>query len=176
MITMQWFFGENDDLTDVHAIRRVVFVEEQGVSEEEEYDNTDNACIHVVAYDNNVPVSTGRVMINPPVGAIDPGTGDEITHDDFIIGRVATLQSHRGKGMATAVMESLIKSCVIMGGNRQILHAQLSARKFYEKLGFSAYGKEFDEAGIRHIAMEHFGGIGCTAENKHNQERTTPCD
>jgi len=162
MITMQWFFGETDDLTDAHAIRRTVFVEEQNVSEEEEYDGTDSACIHVVAYDGDMPVSTGRVMINPPVGAIDPGTGEKITHDDFIIGRVATLKSHRGKGLGKAVMESIIKSCAIMGGNRQILHAQLTAKEFYEKIGFTPYGNEFEEAGIRHIAMEHFGGIECS--------------
>lgn len=161
MITLKWLFGEKDDLTDAHHIRRVVFVEEQGVSEEEEYDGTDGACIHIVAYDGETPVSTGRVMISPPVGTIDPGTGDKITHDDYIIGRVATLKSHRGKGLAKAIMESLIKSCAIMGGQRQILHAQLTAKKFYEKLGFTPYGKEFDEAGIRHIAMEHFGGIEC---------------
>ena len=161
MITMQFFFGETDDLTDAHAIRRTVFIEEQGIPESEEYDGTDNACIHVVAYEDEIPVSTGRVMVNPPVGAIDPGSGAVITHNDFIIGRVATLKSHRGKGLGGAVVESLIKACMVMGGERQILHAQTSARHFYETIGFTAYGEEFDEAGIPHIAMEHFGGIEC---------------
>ena len=161
MITMQFFFGETDDLTDAHAIRRTVFIEEQAISETEEYDGTDSACIHVVAYEDDIPVSTGRVMINPPVGTIDLGSGETITHDDYIIGRVATLKSHRGKGLGKAVVESLIKSCIVMGGNRQILHAQTSARDFYESIGFTAYGKAFDEAGIPHIAMEHFGGIEC---------------
>jgi len=161
MITIKWFFGEEGDLSDAHAIRREVFVGEQNVAEADEYDGTDGACIHVVAYDGDKPVSTGRVMINPEVGAIDPGTGQELTHDDYIIGRVATLKSHRGRGLAKAVMEVLIKACAIMGGNRQILHAQLSARGFYEKLGFVAYGNEFDECGIAHVAMEHFGGIEC---------------
>ena len=165
MITMQFIFGETGDLSDAHAIRRTVFIDEQNVSEEEEYDGTDGACIHVIAYDGETPVSTGRVMINPPVGAIDPGTGEEIGHDDFIIGRVATLKDHRGKGLGRAIVESLIKSCVIMGGNRQILHAQLTARSFYESIGFTAYGEEFMEAGISHIAMEHFGGIPCKGEN-----------
>ena len=161
MIAIKWFFGENDDLSDAHAIRRRVFVEEQNVSEADEYDGTDGACIHVVAYDGDVPVSTGRIMVSPPVGTIDPGTGQMISHGDYIIGRVATLKSHRGRGLGKAVMEVLIKACAIMGGKRQILHAQLSARGFYEKLGFTPYGEEFDECGIPHIAMEHFGGIGC---------------
>ena len=163
LITMQWFFGETEDLSDAHSIRRTVFIDEQGVSEAEEYDGTDGACVHVVAYDDGVPVSTGRLMINPPVGSIDPGTGEKINHDDFIIGRVATLKSHRGKGLGRAVMESLIKSCVMMGGNRQILHAQTQARTFYESIGFTAYGEEFIEADIPHVAMERFGGVACAA-------------
>jgi len=142
MLTLQWFFGDKDDLADAHAIRRTVFIEEQNVSEADEHDGTDGACIHLVAYDNDAPVSTGRIMI---------------TRDDFIIGRVATLKSHRGRGIATGVMQALIDACVVMGGERQILHAQTSARVFYEKLGFTAYGEEFDDAGIPHIAMEHFG-------------------
>jgi len=142
MLTMQWFFGDKQDLADAHAIRRAVFIEEQNVSEADEHDGTDGACIHLVAYDDKTPVSTGRIMI---------------TRDDFIIGRVATIKSHRGIGIATSIMQALINACVVMGSERQILNAQVSARKFYEKLGFIAYGEEFDDAGIPHIAMEHFG-------------------
>jgi len=142
MLTMQWFFGDREALTDAHTIRRVVFIEEQNVPEADELDGTDHACIHLVAYDGETPVSTGRIMV---------------TREDFIIGRVATIKSHRGQGIATGVMQALIDACVTMGGERQILHAQTHARKFYEKLGFTAYGEEFDDAGIPHIAMEHFG-------------------
>jgi len=139
---MNWIWGENGDLTDIHAIRRTVFMEEQGVSEQDELDGTDGACVHLIAYDSDIPVATGRIMI---------------TSEDFIIGRVATLKSHRGRGIATGLMQALIDACVVMGGERQILHAQTHARTFYEKLGFIAYGEEFEEAGIPHIAMEHFG-------------------
>jgi len=142
MLTMQWFFGDREELTDAHAIRRVVFIEEQNVPEADELDGTDHSCIHLVVYDGEIPVSTGRIMI---------------TGEDFIIGRVATLKSHRSQGIATGVMQALIDACVTMGGERQILHAQTHARGFYEKLGFVAYGEEFDDAGIPHIAMEHFG-------------------
>jgi len=142
MLTLQWFFGDKDDLTDAHAIREKVFIEEQGVPEKDEHDGTDGACIHLVAYDNDQPISTGRIMV---------------TRDDFIIGRVATLKSHRGQGVGTGVMQALIDACVSMGGERQILHAQLTAVPFYEKLNFTPYGEEFYDAGIPHIAMEHFG-------------------
>jgi len=146
MLTLQWFFGDKEDLTDAHAIRRAVFIEEQNVPEADELDGTDGACIHLVAYDGETPVSTGRIMIT---GSTDG--------DDFIIGRVATIKSHRGRGIATGVMQALIDACVTMGGERQVLHAQVSARGFYEKLNFTAYGEAFYDAGILHIAMEHFG-------------------
>jgi len=142
---MKWFFGDKD-LDDAYSIRRAVFINEQGISEAEEYDGTDAACAHLVAYEKDIPVATGRIMI---------------TRDDFIIGRVATLASHRGQQLGKLIMESLMQASYAMGGQRQILHAQLYVREFYEKLGFTAYGEEFDEAGIPHIAMEHFGGVGC---------------
>jgi ElaA protein len=141
MLTLMWFFGERD-LDDVYALRRRVFIEEQNIATEDEYEGDDGACIHVVVYESDTPVSTGRV---------------KITRDDFVIGRVATLPGHRGRGLGTAVMQALIKACCIMGGERQILHAQIPAVGFYEKLGFTAYGEPFEEAGIPHICMEHFG-------------------
>ncbi|MCL2499729.1 MAG: GNAT family N-acetyltransferase [Defluviitaleaceae bacterium] len=146
MLTMQWFFGE-EGLEDVYALRSRVFIEEQNISPEDEYEGDDGACIHVVAYENDVPVATGRV---------------KITRDDYVIGRVATLPEHRGKGLGTGIMQALIKACCIMGGERQILHAQLTAQAFYEKLGFTPYGEVFEEAGIPHICMEHYGlPLGC---------------
>jgi len=150
MITMQWFFGDKEDLTDAHAIRRAVFIEEQGVPEADEHDGTDGACIHLVAYSDDTPVCTGRIMI---------------TRDDFIIGRVATIKSYRKQGIATGVMQALVNACIMMGGERQTLSAQTSARAFYEKLGFVAYGEEYLDAGIPHIAMERFGKErGCKCE------------
>jgi len=141
MLTMQWFFGE-ENLEDVYALRRAVFIDEQGIAVEDELEGDDGGCIHVVLYESDVPVATGRI---------------KITKEDYVIGRVATLSQHRGRGFATAVMQALIKACCIMGGERQILHAQLSAQVFYEKLGFTPYGDVFDEAGIPHVCMEHFG-------------------
>ena len=145
MLTMKWFFGDQG-LEDAHNVRRAVFIDEQGLTEAEEYDGTDYACTHLVAYEDDTPVATGRVMLYG---------------DDYIIGRVAVLKSHRGKNLGLGIMQALIEACYSMGGERQILHAQLHARVFYEKLGFIAYGEEFMEANIPHIAMERFGPIGC---------------
>ncbi|MCL2224446.1 MAG: GNAT family N-acetyltransferase [Defluviitaleaceae bacterium] len=152
MLTLKWFMGEKEDLSEVHAIRREVFVEEQACPEEEEFDGTDGSCVHLLIYDNDIPVCTGRVFIS---------------EEYFKIGRVATVMTHRGRGIATGLMQSLINACVAMGGTRQIIHAQTTAKGFYETLGFTAYGEEFDEAGIRHIAMEHFGGAKKCGDGGH---------
>jgi predicted GNAT family N-acyltransferase len=146
MITMLWFFGEQG-LEDVYALRRRVFIEEQKIAPEDEYEGDDGACIHTVIYEGGIPAATGRI---------------KITRDDYIIGRVATLPEHRGKGFGRAIMQALIKACCIMGGQRQILHAQTTAQGFYEKLGFTVYGEPFEEAGLPHVYMEHFGyPAGC---------------
>jgi len=145
MLTMKWFFAD-DGIEDAHAIRRAVFMGEQGLTEAQEIDGTDYACTHLVAYENDVPVATGRIMLYG---------------DDYIIGRVAVLKSHRGQNLGIGIMQTLIEACCMMGGERQILHAQTHARGFYEKLGFTAYGDEFEEAGIPHICMEHFGPVKC---------------
>ncbi|MCL1843572.1 MAG: GNAT family N-acetyltransferase [Defluviitaleaceae bacterium] len=143
MLTVKWFMGEKDDLSDAYAIRREVFCGEQNCPEDEEFDGSDDSCVHLVMYEDEKPVATGRVLI-----------GD----DYFKIGRVATLKTHRGIGLGKSIVQTLIGACVAMGGHRQIIHAQTVAQGFYEKLGFVAFGDEFDEAGIPHIAMEHFGG------------------
>ena len=141
MLVLKWFFGDKD-LEDAYSIRQAVFVQEQAISEAEEYDSTDGACIHLVAYENDVPIATGRIMI---------------LGEDYIIGRVAVIKAHRGRQLGVGIMQALINACHEMGGERQILHAQTHARGFYEKLGFTTYGEEFEEAGIPHIAMEHLG-------------------
>ena len=150
MLTMQWFFGDKG-LEDAYAVRRAVFVEEQGISEADEYDGSDGACVHLVLYENAIPVATGRIMI---------------TSEDYVIGRVAVLKSHRGQQLGLGIMQALIQACCEMGSERQVLSAQLPARGFYEKLGFTAYGDVYDDAGIPHIAMERVGPAGCCKRSK----------
>ena len=144
MLSLKWFMGDREDLKDTKAVRKQVFVDELGVSPELEDDGNDGSCIHLVAYEGGVPISTGRVMI---------------TNDDFILGRIATIKAHRNQGIATGIIEALVEACVQMGGNRQILYSPLSSKAFYEKIGFATYGEEFLCWDIPHIAMEHFGGL-----------------
>jgi len=141
---MKWFMGEKEPLVDAHDIRHEVFCIEQNCPHDEEFDYTDDGCVHLVMYDDGLPVATGRILL---------------ADDYYKIGRVATIMTHRGRGIATALMQTLIGACVAMGGEnaRQLIHAQIAVQSFYEKLGFVAFGEEFEEAGIPHIAMERFG-------------------
>ena len=144
MIYTKWFFGDKN-IWDAHFIRRKVFIEEQGINESDEMDGTDPSCIHVVVYMGaGEPVATGRIMV----------LGGE-----FYIGRVAVLPEYRGQQLGVLVMQSLIHASYSMGGEKQIIHAQLAVKGFYEKLGFYAIGDEFEEAGIPHIEMIHEGDV-----------------
>ena len=143
MISTKWFTGAAD-LGDASAIRRVVFIDEQNVSEEEEWDGTDAGAIHLVVYDNAVPVATGRILIEG---------------EDFHLGRIAVLKEYRKQGLGDFLMRLLIRRAFELGGTRQVIHAQLQAKGFYEKLGFAAYGDEFIEANIPHTMMAREGDI-----------------
>jgi predicted GNAT family N-acyltransferase len=135
------------DLSDAHLIRREVFINEQRVPESIELDDTDGDAVHLVLYDNGTPAATGRMRV---------------TDEGLVIGRVAVLKAYRGQGFGDLVMRMLIRRAVEAGFGAQTVHAQITARGFYEKLGFEAYGEEFIEAGIAHISMRHDGDVGCT--------------
>ena len=159
MLSLKWFFGNRDDLTDVHKLHRAVFTEEQGVPEEEVFNGKDADCIHLAVYESGIPVACGSI---------------NVTDEHFILTRVCTLSSHRGQGLASGIVDTLIESCVQMGGTTQRVNSQVTAKGFYEKLGFIAVGDEYDIAGIPHVLMEHTGsgarkcgGGNCAACGKH---------
>ena len=118
------------------AVRRAVFVEEQGVPEELEQDEKDPACRHALLLRNGRPVATGRL------------------ENDGHIGRIAVLRSFRGQGIGTRVIRFLEEKAMVRGLNRVYLGAQLQAIPFYEKLGYRCYGDQFLDAGIAHRHME----------------------
>jgi len=137
MITTKWFAGDAD-LSDAYYIRRAVFIDEQEISEELEYDGTDDDAEHLVVYENNHPVATGRLIM---------------VHGKMHIGRMAVLKEHRTKGLGAVTVRECITKATEQGHSKLYLHAQTYARGFYEKLGFVGFGDEFDDAGIPHIAM-----------------------
>ena len=128
---------------DAGALRREVFVQEQGIAERDEWDAQDALALHAVAYNRlDQPVATARLL--PPGGAA-PG----VAH----IGRVASLAVLRGGGGGSAVMRALTEAARSRGDRRVNLSAQRSAEAFYRRLGYRVEGEPFDEVGIEHVHM-----------------------
>ena len=144
MFNTKWFYG-GEDLTDARKIRQEVFVIEQNVDPEIEYDELDKVAVHLVLYENGVPVGTGRAINKD---------------GEYYIGRLAVLKDFRKKGYGDLIMRVLIRKCFDAGGDKQYIHAQKHAENFYKKLGFTPYGEPFAEAGIEHIHMVREGDIG----------------
>ena len=120
----------------LHAIRRTVFIEEQNVPEELEWDERDERCCHVLAFAaDGAPIGTGRLL------------------PDGHIGRMAVLREWRGKGAGSAILKTLLALAQEQGFETVRLHAQIHALGFYGKHGFTVTGGEFMEAGIPHRAM-----------------------
>ncbi len=120
----------------LRSIREVVFVAEQNVPVDLEWDGLDADCTHVIAYaDNGQAVATGRLL------------------PDGHIGRIAVLKPWRHQGIGSRVLESLIAIAQGRGITACALNAQTHAQAFYERHGFVAEGAEFDDAGIPHRHM-----------------------
>lgn len=121
------------------AIRQKVFVEEQGVAAQEEWDELDWACRHLLISRSNTPLATGRLL----------SLGDGRAR----IGRMAVRKDHRGQGLGRIVLQGLIAEARRLGFAEIILHAQTHALGFYARAGFAAQGPEFDECRIPHREM-----------------------
>jgi predicted GNAT family N-acyltransferase len=127
------------DWPEVAALRTRVFVEEQGVPPEIEQDAADDDAVHVLSRDDaGAVVATGRLLVRGRTAGI---------------GRMAADASVRGHGHGAAVLEELHRQAVLRGVTAIELHAQVSARGFYERAGYTAVGEEYEEAGIPHVTM-----------------------
>ncbi|MFJ9000923.1 GNAT family N-acetyltransferase [Streptomyces sp. NPDC102359] len=131
------------------AVRKEVFVAEQGVPEDIEYDAHDADAVHVLAVaDDGTPLGTGRLLHGPAAAAKtggDPSVGS--------LGRLAVLRRARGLGVGAALVRAVEQAVRDRGLTAVDLHAQTHALGFYERLGYEAYGPEFPDAGMPHRAM-----------------------
>ena len=127
------------DIATCQRLRRVVFIEEQGVSEADEVDGRDTSAIHLLAVDGDVPVGTARLLVKGSTGKI---------------GRVCVLPQARGTGLGAALIKKALDVLRAQPGlTEAYLGSQSHATCFYEKLGFAVEGEEFDDAGIPHRHM-----------------------
>ena len=131
--------GKTEDLAACLALRRAVFIDEQGVSEADEIDDLDAEAVHLLAIKDTAPVGTARLLILGYTGKI---------------GRVCVLPEARGTGLGAALIRAAVAEFAAMGGISQVkLGAQVHALGFYEALGFTAFGPVYDDAGIPHRDM-----------------------
>lgn len=121
-------------------IRRAVFVAEQGVSEALEIDGRDGAAEHLLALLEGEPVGTLRLRL------LEDGRIAKIE-------RVAVLAPARGQGLGAMLMRAALGRAATLGAREARLHAQIYVTAFYQALGFVAFGEEFEEDGIPHVAM-----------------------
>ena len=133
--------GTWDELKDgAAALRTEVFVEEQEIPQELEWDEHDAKALHALVRNKlGQPVATGRLLQPQPRLAQ--------------IGRMAVSKALRGGNLGRIVIEALVDAARQRGDHQVILHAQCSAEGFYRRLGFKAHGEVFQDAGIDHIEM-----------------------
>jgi predicted GNAT family N-acyltransferase len=121
-------------------IRSQVFVDEQHIPAEMEWDGADDDCVHALACNRfGMPLATGRLLDHVPGVAK--------------IGRMAVLAPMRGGHIGRAVLDALLQYARERGDREALLHAQLGAAPFYTRAGFVARGPVFEEAGIPHVEM-----------------------
>jgi predicted GNAT family N-acyltransferase len=120
----------------LRAVRAAVFVVEQNIPEELEWDTFDAVSVHALAEDREgVPIGCGRLL------------------PDGHIGRVAVLSDWRGQGVGAALLVRLIDLAKARGDKRVLLNSQVQAMPFYSRYGFAPTGEAFLEAGIPHQTM-----------------------
>jgi predicted GNAT family N-acyltransferase len=122
----------------IRAVRTEVFLVEQEIPPELEYDNDDLTCLHAVAWNGDLAVGTARLDVK----------------QEGRIGRVAVLKNYRRQGIGSMLMHSLEESAKSNGLRRIWFHSQVSAVPFYLSLGYRPYGEEYLEANIPHLSME----------------------
>ncbi|WP_431039080.1 GNAT family N-acetyltransferase [Streptomyces sp. P6-2-1] len=139
----------DEDREACFLVRKEVFVQEQGVPEDLEYDALDAGAAHVLALTaDGTPLGAGRLLHGEaawePTGHT-PGAGS--------LGRLAVRAAARGGGAGVALVTGIERLAAGLGLTSVDLHAQTHALGFYERLGYVAYGGTYREAGIEHRAM-----------------------
>ena len=120
---------------DAKYIREQVFIQEQGIAPEDEWDDLDATVLHFIVYDKEQPIATARLL------------------PQHSVGRVAVLMPYRKQGIGKILMQHIID----YARNQKLPYLKLSAQTyvtaFYEALGFKVQGEVYQDCGISHIDM-----------------------
>ena len=131
--------AETRDIATCRLLRRVVFIDEQGVSEADERDDLDDIAIHLLAIENDQALGSARLIVQGATGKI---------------GRVCVLQAARGRGIGAALIHAAVARLQKTPGVAKAkLGAQTHAIAFYQALGFTPVGEVYLDAGIDHQDM-----------------------
>jgi predicted GNAT family N-acyltransferase len=130
----------SDARAEARPLRLDVFVVEQKVPVELEWDEWDERSVHAIARVGGVAAGTGRLL---------PASAEGVVK----IGRMAVRRDLRGRGVGAAILAALLDRATHAGARTALLHAQTEAAGFYQRTGFIARGETFYEAGIPHVEM-----------------------
>jgi len=128
------------ELQGAFEVRRQVFVEEQGVPEDLEYDDDDHKAMHMVVKDGERVIGTARVQFP--------------TTSQAKIERMAILKPFRCRGIGRGIISFLNEELRNRQVEQVVLHAQYAVVAFYKSCGFKESGSPFCEVGIKHIKMQ----------------------
>jgi predicted GNAT family N-acyltransferase len=139
-MTIETIVAKTDEqIQDALKIRTEVFVVEQQISKDLEFDGLDDESFHFVAYDGEQPIAAGRLREIDSTGKVQ---------------RICVRKDYRGKQIGNDIMHLIHKTAKENGIHQLVLHAQESAIPFYEKLGYHISSDIFYEAGIPHAEMK----------------------
>ncbi len=127
-----------DNLKEAFEIREKVFIVEQKVPPDLEWDELDTIATHFLLYLDKTPIGTARVFKRD---------------NNWYIGRMAILKEHRGKRYGKLIMQNIMAYLMTKKPKNIIIHAQTTVLDFYRKFGFNEIGDEFLDAGIKHKEM-----------------------
>ena len=139
MMNAVWY-ESGEDYTPCAEVRKTVFVAEQGYTLAEEFDDYDSVCPHLVLFDGDTPVATGRLVL------LSDGTAK--------LGRIAVLKAYRGQHLVAQIVQELLKRAKAEGAVRAYVSAQSYAVPFYNKFGLREYGDEYLDGRIPHRDMD----------------------
>jgi predicted GNAT family N-acyltransferase len=128
------------ELEGAYTVRRKVFIVEQGIPEDEEYDGLDEQCLHYIALGQGKIIGTARVRF--------------LSKERATIERMAVHKDVRRKGIGTGILKLVEDDLKSRSISEAVLHAQMAAVPFYQSCGFTSSGSTFFEADIEHIKMQ----------------------
>ncbi|MEM7392688.1 MAG: GNAT family N-acetyltransferase [Verrucomicrobiota bacterium] len=136
MATIEIAFFAGDHQKAIEQVRHTVFVTGLQIDAALEFDGQDPEAIHVLAWEEDRPVGTGRLL------------------RDGRVGRMAVLEEYRNRGIGTEMLRTLIDQARMLAMPRIHLGSQLDAVALYRRAGFQSYGEIYEEIGIPHVTMD----------------------